>query len=264
MIELLTIIIRGSMRKLLLTSLFLSSIVMAASSYRDSDAAQALRDLDCEFEDCKPEVKVVEKKVIVEKPKVIIKEVPVEKIVYKERVVNKPIQKKEVATGDIVFNKAFFDIYTETQAPILDYITYSKRGSFDVNYFADSVSKIKEQGIDAYIHGKILVPSSIDTEEVYMNVGEKYHYSYYGYWKKDISYNNATAQNADFFLAKVKTDNQGRRYVNYKISIHLDKPWKINPAEKNVAPNTFFFKMAPKVRGFKNKFIPAQIFIAQE
>lgn len=258
MLELSLIIIRGSMRKLILTSLFLSSILMAAGSYRDSDAAQAFKDLDCEFEDCKPEVKVVEKKVIVEKQKVIIKEIPVEKVV------TKPVQKKEVATGDVVFNKAYFDIHTQTQAPILDYITYTKRGSFDVNYFADSVSKIKESGADAYIHGKILVPDSIDTNEVYMNVGDKYHYNYYGYWKKDISYNNASVQNSDYFLAKVKTDNKNRRYVSYKIAIHLDKPWSIKPAEKNVAPNTFFFKMAPKVRGFKDKFIPAQIFITQE
>jgi len=256
------------MKRVLIIGISLSSLLMADYSYSDSGAAKALKDLDCEFEDCSPKeqkVKIIEKKVIVEKE--VIKEVPVEKVVYKERPVlveKKRTPKKEVSTSDITFNKAYFDVYTNTQAPILDYITYTKRGSFDVTSFAGTVSKIKERGIDAYIYGNILVPKSITTDQVYMYVGEKYHYKYYSYWTKNIAYNGASKQNADYFLAKVRTDNQGRRYVAYKINIHLDKPSQIKPAEPNVAPNTYFFKMAPKVRGYKTKFVPAQIYIVNE
>ena len=35
-------------------------------------------------------------------------------------------------------------------------------------------------------------------------------------------------------------------------------------SEKNVAPNTFFFSMAPKVRGFKNKFEKCDIYVLDE
>lgn len=66
-----------------------------------SDADKAFDDLDCEFEDCTPktpQVKVVEKKVVVEK--VIVKEVPVEveKVVVKEVpvVVEKKVIVREV------------------------------------------------------------------------------------------------------------------------------------------------------------------------
>jgi len=62
----------------------------------------------------------------------------------------------------------------------------------------------------------------------------------------------------------VKTDNSGNRYVDYKITIHLDKPWTIQASEENVAPNTYFFKMAPKSRGFKNEFVDARPYIVEE
>jgi len=272
------------MQKILVIGIMLSSLLFADYSYSDSGAAEALKGLDCEFEDCseqKPKIQVlekqviVEKKVIVEKPVIVIKEVVkevevekiVEKVVYRDRVVSptkqKPI-KKELATSDITFNKAYFDVHTNTQAPMLDYISYTKRASFDVNFFADTVSKIKERNINAYVYGNILIPSSISTSQVYVYVGENYHYNYYNAWKKDITYNGGENQNSDYFLAKVKTDNKGRHYISYKISIHLDKPYDIKPAEKNVAPNTYTFKVAPKVRGFKTKFIPAQIYIVNE
>lgn len=274
------------MKKFILIGMALSTLLMADYSYSNSGAKQAFKDLDCEFEDCSPKeqkVKIVEKQVIVEKRvvvekpvvivKEVVKEVPVEKIVekvvYRDRPTvetkeKKITPKKELSTHGITLNKAYFDIYTNTQAPILDYITYTTRGSFDVDFFADSVSKIKERDVNAYVYGKIAVPSSITTDQVYMSVGEKYHYGYYSYWKKDIAYNKGTNQNSDYFLAKVQTDNKGRRCVSYKISIHLSKPYDVNAAEKNVAPNTYFFKMAPKVRGYKSKFIPAQIYIVNE
>ena len=266
---------------ILVLSVLFISIVSAESDFDRANrvAAEASKDLDCDFEDCKEEPKVIIKKelvpVIIIKEKIVTKEVPVEvekvivkeKVVYRDRIVHAeevPVPEPTKAVTGRTYNKAFFDVHTKSQAPMLDYIKYSTRGSFNVDQFADTVSKIKEKYAKVYIHGSIAVPSSITTNQVYMNVGPKYHYSYYSYWKKEIFYNGSTArQNSDYFLVNVKKDNNGNRYVDYKIFTLLEKPWKINAAEENVAPNTFFFKMAPKVRGFKNKFVKVEVFITE-
>jgi hypothetical protein len=238
---------------------------------------KAMKGLDAEFEEKQPEPEVIvkEKVIVKEVPvervkvveKVVIKEVPVEKEVIKE--VPAPVAApapKPAADDGRTFNKAFFDIHSKTQAPILDYIAFKgQRRSFDVEHFANMVSKIRDQHIDVYIQGNIAVPDSITTEQVYVNVGPKYSHNYYNYWKKNIYYNGSDiAQNAEDFLANVKTDKAGNRYVDYKIHIHLHKPWKIRASEQNVAPNTYFFKLAPKVRGYQNKFENADVYLVEE
>jgi hypothetical protein len=264
------------MNKILLAFIFCATALFASEySHSSSAAKDALKKLDCEFEDCtpkpalKPKVveKVVEKVVIKEVPvekiveKVVIKEVPVEKVVTKEL----PPQKvKPIATDGITFSRAYFDIHPKSQAPILEYIDYSQRASFDVNHYVNTVKKIKET-VDVFIHGNILVPEGITTNQVYINVGPKFYHSYYSYWKKEIFYNGSDIrQNAEDFLADVKTDAQGRRYVDYKIKLHLDQPWKLQASEQNVAPNTFFFKVSPKIRGFQDKFQTTKIFVFNE
>lgn len=163
-----------------------------------------------------------------------------------------------------LFNTAYFDVHPKTQAPILDYIKYSKRASFDIKQYIDTVSRIRDKNIVAYVHGRVIVPETITTEKVYMNVGANYIYSYYQ-WKKHIYYNGSkTAQNAEFFLVTTKKDEFGNRYVDYKIKFLLYHPWDLKVSEKNVAPNTFFFSMAPKVRGFKNKFEKCDIYVLDE
>lgn len=163
-----------------------------------------------------------------------------------------------------LFNTAYFDVHPKTQAPILDYIKYSKRASFDIKQYIDTVSRIRDEGIVAYVHGRVIVPETITTEKVYMNVGANYIYNSYD-WKKHIYYNGSkTAQNAEFFLVTTKKDEFGNRYVDYKIKFSLEHPWNLKVSEKNVAPNTFFFSMAPKVRGFKNKFEKCDIYVLDE
>ncbi|MBU0632470.1 hypothetical protein KKA17_07485 [bacterium] len=253
------------MKKLILISVMLSTVLFAGMSSSEYKAQKALDNLDCEFEDCpkEPQVKIIEKTVIVEKPVIVEKEVVKEVPVYKEQpTVEKASPKQDVATSDITFNKAFFDIHTNSQAPIQDYISFSPGKSFDIYMFTDSVNKVKVTA-DAYIYGNVLVPDSITTDDVYMYVGEKYNYETW-YWKKHIAYNNGQVQESDYALAKVQKDNKGRRYVAYKISIHLYEPWRLKTAEENVNPNTFFFKMAPNVRGFKSQFLPAEIYINNE
>lgn len=253
-----------------------SLFLMHANDYTRANKAakEAFEDLDCEFEDCKkeePRPKVIIKERVVEKPVIqkVIVEKPVvkEKIVYKEKVVYKAKPKQEQkAIGGVSYNKAFFDIHPKSQAPILDYITYSDRASFNVEQYVDSVSKIHDENIKVYIYGKLEVPSSIKTNQVYIYSGERYEYhSCCNHWVKEIYYNDSkTYQNADYFLVNVQEDNHGRRFVKYKIRFHLEYPWKIKPSEENVAPNVFFFKMAPKARGYKNKFVKVKPYIVEE
>ena len=150
---------------------------------------------------------------------------------------------------------------------MLDYIKYSKRASFDIKQYIDTVNKIREVGIKVYIHGRVIVPESITTKQVYMNVGPKYNYQG-GYSKtsneKHIYYNGSkTYQNAEYFLVDTKTDTFGNRYVDYKILLSLYEPWMVK-VSSNTVPNTYFFQMAPKTRGFKNKFEKADIYVLDE
>ena len=265
--------------------MIIGSLFMAhANDYERANKAakEAFSDLDCEFEDChkeQPKPKVIVKEKIVEKPVVqkVIVEKPVikEKVVYRDRVVYKERPKEELnqpkpqepkALGGLVYNKAFFDIHPKSQAPILDYITYSDRASFNVEQYVDSVSKIHDENIKVYIYGKLEVPKSIQTNQAYIYSGERYEYhSCCNRWVKEIYYNDSkTYQNADYFLVDIRKDNQGRRFVKYKIRFQLEYPWQIKPSEENVAPNVFFFKMAPKVRGYKNKFVKVKPYIIEE
>ncbi|MEA2072526.1 MAG: hypothetical protein U9O86_02995 [Campylobacterota bacterium] len=163
-----------------------------------------------------------------------------------------------------LMSTAYFDVHSKSQAPMLDYIKYSKRASFDVKQYIDTVSRIKDRAIDAYIHGRVIVPQNITTEKVYITVGPNYRFSS-GYWAKNIYYNGSkTAQNAEYFLVTTKKDEFGNSYVDYKITLDLTEPWVLKVSEKNVAPNSFFFSMAPKTRGFKNKFEKCDIYVLDE
>lgn len=265
-------------------------------------AEKAFDKLDCEFEDCKKEEsKPKVTPIIIIKEKVIEKPVIQEKIVYKEKPQQEKIaqpsmqleqlqqpqqpqsrqqqpqvqpqqqrqqpqskQPQPKALGKIIYNKAFFDIHPRSQAPILDYIDYSPNSSFDINQFVDSVKKIKESRIKAYIYGKLEVPDSITTKEVYVYSGENYRTDLY-WWKKLVYYNDSeTAQSADYFLVDVQQDRSGRRFVKYKIYFLLDHPWEITPANTKILPSGFFFKMAPKKRGFKDKFVKVSPYIVEE
>jgi hypothetical protein len=281
------------LKKILFTlSILLISQLSAESSFDRANrvAAEAAKNLDCEFEDCTPkEPKVIIKEKIVIKEKkvpvfiikerVVVKEkkVPIiivkEKVVYKDRIVYKdrvvhpelvpaPAPVVNVAS-DRIYNKAFFDVHAKNQAPMLDYITFSKRASFDIKQFIDSVTKIKSNYTKAYIHGSIAIPDSIKTAQVYVDAGQKYHYSSYG-WSKAIRYNKMkNRQDSDYFLVSAISDKNGHRYIDYKIKLDLKYARDLKESEENVAPNTFFFKIAPKVRGFKNKFIKTTVFITE-
>lgn len=166
-----------------------------------------------------------------------------------------------------LMNTAYFDVHTKSQPPILDYIKYSKRASFDIKQFTDTIVKIKEYGTTAYIHGRVIVPENITTKQVYINVGNTYNARYSGNLKTETFYNSSkTAQSADVFLVDTKTDNFGNRYVDYKIVMTIKTAWNIlkDSDYKVTHPNAFFFSMAPKTRGFKNKFEKCDIYVLDE
>lgn len=257
---------------LLTMSVFL---LLGASDYSRANKAakEAHIELDCDFDDC-PKPALEPKVIVQEKIVEVEKEVVVEKIVYVDRpapevvaapVAQEPKSEPSAVVVGRIYNKAFFDVHPASQAPMLDYITYTNRASFNIEQFVDTVKKIKENGAKAYIHGSLAVPDSITTDEVYMSVGTNYLKQHYNGWKKEITYNNSTtAQNSDFFLVNVKKDMDGNRYVDYRIYLFLYRPWNVTAAEEEFAPNTFFFKMAPKTRGFKNQFVVAQPYIIEE
>lgn len=163
-----------------------------------------------------------------------------------------------------LMSTAFFDVHSKSQAPMLDYIKYSKRASFDVKQYVDTVSRIKDKRINVYVHGRAIVPDNITTSKVYINVGPNYRYDGNGWYKKIFYNGSKTAQNAEYFLVDTKKDEFGNRYIDYKIVLDLYSPWEVKISEKNVAPNSFFFSMAPKTRGFKNKFQKTDIYVIEE
>lgn len=162
-----------------------------------------------------------------------------------------------------LWNTAYFDINLKSQGPMLDYIKYSKRASFDIKHFLDTLHKISETNITAKIHGRIVVPETITTEKVYINIGPKYlrDSSSYG---KYVYYNNSkNYQNAEYFLVDTKKDKFGSRYIDYKIALNYQYPKDMSTKSLS-APTEIKFTMAPKTRGFKNKFEDARIYVFEE
>jgi hypothetical protein len=93
------------MFKIFFFFIFVVTFVQASAG---SASQKALRDLDCEFEDCKPkppkpQVAVQEK--IVEKPVIIVKEVPVEKIIIQEKIVEKEVPVEKVVIQEKIVEK---------------------------------------------------------------------------------------------------------------------------------------------------------------
>jgi len=163
-----------------------------------------------------------------------------------------------------LYNTAYFDVTLKNQNPMLDYIKYSKRGSFDLEQYLGTVNKIGERWFTVNIKGRIVVPEDITTQQVYVNIGNpKYVYddSNGGRW---LYYNGSKQhQTAEYFLVDTKKDKFGSRYIDFDIkSTHkygdqVRADWIQTPAK-------IIFSVAPKTRGFKNKFEKADIYVLDE
>lgn len=167
---------------LIATVLTLSLQADQSAQWQQFQAQQALKGLDCEFEDCN---KKSEPKVIV-KEKVVYKDRPVEKVVVKEKVVyrDRPVEKvvyrdrpvQEKKTLDAVdgrnYNKLFIDISTPNDPTFLqDFIYRTNRA----NGLAWNVilKKLESAPKDfgAYsvkITGMIELPKGMDGKKLYI------------------------------------------------------------------------------------------------
>lgn len=165
-----------------------------------------------------------------------------------------------------LYNTAYFDVVLKSQGPMLDYIKYSKRASFDTKQFLGTINKIKENNIVVKVHGRIEIPKHIITPQVYVTVGTSYYEDIYGGNRatKEVFYNNSKdKQQAEYYLTDTKNDKFGNRYIEYKFLMNYSKPY--NMESKSVAlPNNVKFMVAPKSRGFKSKFQSAEIYVFEE
>lgn len=167
-------------------------------------------------------------------------------------------------TNGKLYNTAYFDVTLKNQNPMLDYIKYSKRGSFDLEQYLSTVNKIGEEWFTVHITGRIVVPQDITTQQVYINIGNpKYKYEDYngGRW---IYYNGSKQyQTAEYFLVDTKKDKFGDRYVDFDIKSTHKFGNKVK-ADWIQTPAKIIFSVAPKKRGFKNKFEKADIYVFDE
>ncbi len=259
--------------------LFICSMMVAtlfASEYEraNSAAKDAFRDLDCEFEDCKkeppkPKVIIKERVIVKEKPVVVEKVVVKEKVVYKDAPKEQSVQQKKKPKQEsgviVLVNRAFFDLFPTSQAPILDYIKYSQDSSFDIKQFTDSVSKIRESNLKVHIYGRLEIPKAITTQKVYVYSGENYFADRCCWGSKRTYFNSSKEpQASDYLPVEVLEDKDKKRYITFKIVIDIQKPWKIRSNETDLSVSGYRFKVAPYTRGYKDKFVFVTPYIIEE
>ena len=163
-----------------------------------------------------------------------------------------------------LFNTAYFDVTLKSQNPMLDYIKYSKRGSFDIEQYLSTVNKIGEKWITVNIQGRIIVPSSIKTKQVYVSLGKAEYVYSDGNGGKWIYYNNSKQyQNSEYFAVDTKKDIFGNRYVDFNLKLTHEFGRRVK-GDWHQTPKNIIFHMAPKARGFKNKFQKCDIYVLDE
>lgn len=161
-------------------------------------------------------------------------------------------------------NRAFFDIYPSHRAPLLGYIHYTTKHSFDAREFLERVRSIDEKDIKVYIKAYLEVPKEIHTKKVYIDSGDDY---YYKGWdgERYIVYNGiSTTHHLGSVLVDVKEDAEARRYVSFIITIIVAHPDEIKDASNEIVPNKYFFKIAPNRNGYKKLYRNVSLFIVEE
>jgi hypothetical protein len=157
-----------------------------------------------------------------------------------------------------IYGKAYFDVITEGQPPVMDLIDYSKRlGSFDWAKYVKTAETLVAKKATIKIATRIEVPASITTPEVYVTTGKtynvmwalaksvyedcgtegaigfrnaeikwqhryKYPCSYANNLKINMYWNDTLQGSQDVLLVKPKTDAFGNRYIDYKIEMSID------------------------------------------
>ena len=179
---------------------------------------------------------------------------------YKHSEKSQPLALNEAG---IHYNNAFFDIYPSHLAPLLGYIGYSQKSSFDIDAFLRRVRRIHERNIKVYIKARIEVPREIRTKEVRLYSGEDFRYKGWDGERFVIYNDKPKTQYLRTPLVEVKEDAKGRRYVSFVIAMFVYTPYKID-ASSDVLPDKYIFEIAPNTKGFEKKLRKAELFILEE
>ncbi len=254
------------LKKLILVlSILLISNLSAESDFDRANrvAADAAKNLDCEFEDCKPEPpKVIIKKEIV--PIIIIKEVPVEveKVVYKDRVIHSevPVSRPDIVISERVYDTMFIDVSVPNDPTFISDFLHITRGAggFDWNEIKKRFLTAPSRGkYELKITGMIEIPAHINSDEIYI---------------KPVSgskmYNNLVIDGTKWTTPELIVLNIYKDSPKIPFSITISDSYYsdgnkrfISDAARYFPTMTFSISNKPTVRGERKKFVKAKIFI---
>jgi len=198
-----------------------------------------------------------------------------------------------------LYNTAYFDVSPVGGSPILGTISYSKRiGTYDWSKLNNQINNLK-QSATFKISTRVEVPSSIETNDIYITTGKIYTFSsynefYYRSWKKPLyqitkwkgkrkdeqvqyllltKVNNKAQSSTDITLAKTKKDDFGNRYVNLTLEFTILFPTEASHLEgsknqfvSNILPllKEIKIKVAPKSRTYESKWVEPKIYVLDE
>ncbi len=189
---------------------------------------------------------------------------------YSKRIVE--LKKYALAPSDEndahLFSTAYYDIMTEGESTMMEYLKYSNRAGFDVNEFNSMLTGFAKNSTIS-IRTRVLVPQNVTTSRVYVSVGKKYQYGLdiWGSGAAEVHLNsfwNDKKQIKEMTQVDVKRDELGNRYVDYKLEGFLHAGMQGKHVKINAIFTTLRFRVAPVKRGFKNKFEKAKIYVLEE
>ena len=202
-----------------------------------------------------------------------------------------------------IYNTAYFDVKSDTQATVYDVITYSKRaGTFNWEKVYKSLHNFNADKIEYIIKTRIEVPQDITTPSVYITIGDNYYFRYltdngqYSTPEEDTKLkptseeeswnysslivlstkiNDQAIQSGTVILTKTKKDTFGNRYVDLEISFFLDVADKGKATSRKIIGtivknnlssklDTIKIKIAPKSRTFQSKWVEPKIYVLDE
>lgn len=200
-----------------------------------------------------------------------------------------------------LYNTAYFDIKADTQSPVFDVISYSKRsGTFDWSKLYNQLSSFNADKIEYTIKTRVEIPSEFTTNEVYITIGNTFYFNLTsgGNWKESESLSETTKEaSTDYYtvllltssandtkiassnsiLVKTKKDTFGNRYTDLEIKFIVDmvdgtdyipshRKHLAAVVSKNIGAKleAIKIKVAPKSRTFQNKWVEPKIYVMDE
>ncbi len=203
-----------------------------------------------------------------------------------------------------LYNTAYLDIKSDTQAPVYDIIGYSKRaGTFNWEKIYNSLGAFNADRIEYIVKTRIEIPKDILTNDVYITVGKNFYMrtktnngccsdlskstklyptteiksgSSESFISLTTKINKQAIQSSTAILTKTKKDTFGNRYVDLEIIFLVDiadKKYVASSKERigMVVKNNLYskldtikIKVAPKSRTFQSKWVEPKIYVMDE